>query len=297
MIVRAGNPDYTIFMFTWMLTNWCNYQCEYCCEKTRLVSDWQKEDSISRYKLTLSKLKRFDKPFQIELYGGEPTLHPNLAEILHTLKQIAHCKNVYIITNMSRPLAYFKQLDVPELDGVYVMASFHPDYYTNDFLEKVRAINEMDHLRLRVTVNLSDQSDHWPTTVGLIKALEEQSIDYGLHFLNSTDTWTSNYSAEFFKLFSPLQKSSKHLYDYEFDDGTVRQIDDLEIYEKNYHRFKGYTCTPRFYEIDLDSTIRNMCTRAEFNIPLITGEKIERTVSCPNDCCGCEIMFNARKEL
>lgn len=301
-VIRAGNPNYNQFMFTWMLTNWCNYKCSYCCEKPRLLHDWAKEDSISTYRLTLAKLKRFDKPFQIELYGGEPTLHPNLLEILHTLKLIENCKDIYVITNLSRPIEYFRKLNVPELSGIYIMASFHAEYFDQTFVEKVKAINDMEHLRVRVTINLTDEQQHWENIINLIDQLSEHSIDYGLHFLNDTDTWKSNYTDDFFNLFRPLQKisyrdKSVHLYNYEFDDGSNQDLNDLEVYENQYHKFTGYTCTPRFYEIDLDGTFRNICTRAEFNSPIINSSKIEKTVSCPLNNCPCEIMFNTFKEL
>lgn len=300
-VIRAGNPNYDMFLFTWVLTNWCNYSCTYCCEQGMMVDKWAKQDSISNYKLTLSKLKRFDKPFHVELYGGEPTLHPNLLEILHTLKSIDNCKIVQIITNLSRPLAYFEQMNVPELHDVGIMASFHSEYYDTDFITKAKAINAMEHLHFRVTVNLSDDPAHWPLILDLIKQLDENNIEYGLHFLYDTATWKSNYTEEFYKLFQPLQKNlfqgkQVQIHSYEFEDGTVQHLTDLEVFENKYHYFKGYTCTPRFYEIAFDGTIRNTCTRKEFNTLTITADKIERTESCPRDCCSCEMMFNAYKE-
>lgn len=300
-VIRAGNPNYNTFLFTWMLTNWCNYSCTYCCEKGNMVDKWAKEDSISSYKLTLTKLKRFDKEFFVELYGGEPTLHPNLTEILHELKAINNCKMVQITTNLSRPLAYFDQLNLPELDGLGIMASFHPEHFDDAFITKARAIHNMQHLHFRVTVNLSPDAVHWPMTLDLIKELDANGIEYGLHFLNDTDFWKANYTEEFFKLFSPLQKNlfagkQVQIHNYEFEDGTVEQLTDLEIYERKLHHLTGYTCTPRFYEIAFDGSVKNTCTRKSYNVPMFNATRIEETVSCPRECCGCEMMFNAYKE-
>lgn len=301
-IVRAGDPNFTKFMFTWMLTNWCNYQCTYCCEKTNMTDKWLKDDSISSYKLTLAKLKNFDAPFHMELYGGEPTLHPNLKEIMLTINAAPNCTSMQVTTNLSRPLHYFEDLNVPELNGVIIAASFHPEYYSHEFLDKVLAINQMEHLQIRLTVVLSDKKDYWPMTLEFIDSLVQNKVEHGVHFLTETPLWKPVYTSEFYETFRAVKDTLYkgqvvQLHQYEYDNGELHEYTDLEIYEHNLHYFNGYQCTSRFFEIDFDGTFRNTCTRREFKGLSVSKEKLERRESCPRDCCGCEMMFNAYKEL
>lgn len=266
-----------------------------------MVDKWMKEDSISSYRLVLAKLKNFDSPFHLELYGGEPTLHPNIKDIMLAVNAAPNCTSLQVTTNLSRPLHYFEDLNIPELDGVFIAASFHPEYYTTEFLEKVIAINKMEHLRIRITVVLSDQPEFWDTTLGFINALVENNVEHGVHFLTETPFWKPNYTEEFYETFRSVKDTlykgqTVQLHRYKFENNQERDYTDLEIYEQDLHYFKGYKCTSRFYEISFDGTFRNTCTRKEYKSLSINREKLEQRESCPRDCCSCEMMFNAFKE-
>jgi hypothetical protein len=243
----------------------------------------------------LAKLKKFDAPFQIELYGGEPSLHPNLKEILLGLSDIDHCKKIEIITNLSRPLAYWQEVMTPNLN---VCASFHPEHYDDEFINKIKAIKEFAYIR--ATINLSDNKEHWPLTLSTIEKIQELGVEYNLHYLNNTETWTSNYTQEFFDTFKPLennvyQKQIAELYHYEFSDGTSKELKDLEIYRNGLHRFKGYQCTPMFYAIDFDGNIKNMCTGNHIKPVLFKKIDLHKQEICPQEFCSCEGMFNFYK--
>jgi hypothetical protein len=294
-ILRAGNPEYNKFHFAWTLTNWCNYQCSYCYEQLVMVDKWQKEQSSSNYKLTLTKLKKFDAPFEIELLGGEPTLHPQLTEILTELCSIELCQRIELFTNLSRPLSYFADLDQASLSRMTVTASFHPEYYNQDFIEKADAINRMQHLNIRVSVNISDDPAHWPVTLELIEQLSSRNISYGLHWLHESTDWTPNYTPECFALFQQFETPADARFSYEFDSGP-QQLSSLEVYNQNLHRLTGYTCTPQFFEIYFDGTVANTCTGQRFNSLFLKQEQLLRKVSCPRDCCVCESMLNFYKE-
>lgn len=295
-LIRAGNKNYNTFHFSWTITNWCNYSCTYCSAKPVMVEKWNKSNNMSNYKLTLVKLKKFDAPFDIELYGGEPTLHTNLKYILEELSEIENCKRIEIITNLSRSLSYFKDLNIK---NVSVCASYHPQYHDVDFITKLEELKSLDNLYVRTTVNLIDDKKYWPQTLEFIKQLKNCGVDFNLHYLNDTPFWKSNYTEEFFETFKPLEQNSykgkvANLYEYEFDTG-IEKLQDLEIYRRGLHKFKGFVCKPLFFEIDFEGNVRNMCTRKEFKSLLLKSSELMRNEICPCDFCPCESMFNFYK--
>lgn len=294
-VIRAGNPEYSLFHFEWILVNWCNYKCTYCSSAHFMTDQWQKDQSAANYKLTLARLKKFNSPFHIELYGGEPSLHPNINEIIDELAVIDNCELIEIITNLAKPLHFWQSIPASK---VSICASYHPEFTDKLFIDKVRQLNDTHYIR--TTVNLIDNPVHWPATLDFINQLTDLGIDYNLHYLNNTDSWQSNYSEEFFKTFNPLknnvyQTQTVELYNYEFANG-VRKLQDLEIYKDQLHHFKGYKCNPRFYTIGFDGTIKNMCTSKSVDKLLFNDQDISVTEICPNESCACEVMFNFYKE-
>lgn len=295
-VIRAGNINYDIFHFAWTMTNWCNYDCSYCYEKPVMVDKWQKENSMTSYKLVLNKLKNFDAPFEIELVGGEPTLHKNLQEIFLKLCEIPNCKKIELFTNLSRPLSYFINLNKPELSLLTICASFHPEHYEEEFFEKLYKINKMKHLNIRVSVNISDNPEHWPITLNLLNKLIENKIEYGLHWLHENSVWNAKYTNECFETFHKFETLDDIRYTYEFED-TIQQMTSLQIYNKNLHKFKGYKCTPRYFEIKFDGTISNTCTEKKVNSLILKKDEMLKKVKCPKDCCVCESMLYFFKEI
>lgn len=307
MIVRAGNPNYKLVHFSWFFTNWCNYSCQYCSSKSRMVSDWSKVDSISKYKIVLARLKGVDTDFAVDLFGGEPTLHPNIEEVLHELKQMPRCKGILISTNLSRSIDFYKKFDQPEFSGITLAGSFHPEYFTDEFANKALTLKSIKYPTFSLTIILSDKPEYWDKTLEFIKLVKEHGMEYSLQMLTPTPTYQPNYTSDFFKLFqSELDhwtetmtnkyKDVSLAHRYEFEDGSVSMLNEFQIYEKNYYYFKGYSCTPLFYEINTDGEIYNLCTSKKIIKMMPKSTDLIKQEVCPKDFCSCETMFNFYKE-
>lgn len=292
-----GDINLNVYKFKWMLTDWCNYNCSYCAVKTEMRDEWSKEDSPSPYKLVLSRLERFDGQFNIELFGGEPTLHPNIDEILLRLKTMPNRKNVDIITNLSRPIAYFEKLNSLAIPNLTVDASLHCDYYTPKFLEKINQINQMENIKITVTVNMVNDRKHWPMIFNVINQLKEWDVVCSLHFLYDMPFWQANYDQEFYDTFVPLQQEMTNIFKYKFgfSDGSVAELSPLEIYEHKYGEFKGFECTANFYDIDYAGTFKNTCTSTKVKPMLFKSEDLNKPIICPNERCGCPVMYGTYK--
>jgi MoaA/NifB/PqqE/SkfB family radical SAM enzyme len=289
----SGDPDLDIYLFTWMLTDWCNYDCAYCVVKEIMRDKWDKDSSPSAYKLVLTRLEKFDGPFDIELFGGEPTLHPNMEEILLRLNAMDKCRTVNIVTNLSRPISYFSRLNDLKMDSLLINVSLHMEYYTPEFLEKVYQLSQMENITVGVIVNLSNKKDEWPIIIELIEQFVKWGCTPHLNFLRDMPFWKANYDEEFYNLFRPIQNKLviQAKYTVGFKDGTVKEFGSLDMIKNGYNRFNGFECRSKFYNIDFDGNFTNSCTSNLVKPIIITKEKLDKTIVCPNNVCGCDPML------
>lgn len=113
----------------WLIHNVCNNDCSFCGSEFKDGS--QRWLSLEEYKKILDRLVEAagSDPLWIQITGGEPTLFPELLELLEYIKS----KNAYtsLISNGSRTLRWWEELKQKKvLDHLYV--SYHseqtPDY-------------------------------------------------------------------------------------------------------------------------------------------------------------------------
>ena len=108
---HAENIVPKIINISWTLGKRCNYDCEYC---HHTVHDW-----ISPH-MPLDKIKNFlakadawaiehQKSIKWSIGGGEPYMHPDILEILASIKKTHSCDSIlHIISNGSYPLELYQ---------------------------------------------------------------------------------------------------------------------------------------------------------------------------------------------
>ena len=69
-----------------IITNYCNLKCPYCFASEMLNDPNKKNISESELKRILAWLEKSPPP-SIGLIGGEPTLHPDFANILSIVNE------------------------------------------------------------------------------------------------------------------------------------------------------------------------------------------------------------------
>ena len=290
-VISAGNREYDILFFSWLLTNWCNYKCSYCYSEGSLVEKFSKMDyRDSKHKLVLTRLRALAADFKVDFGGGETTIHPYLDNILYELINMERCKSVLINTNLSRSLRYFQKL--PKHDKVILSASYHAEHHNEQFIEKCIALKDNNFY---CHINLSDRPEHWQNTLDLINTVKHHGVNYGFNVLYSTPFRTINYTPEFYDTFRDLDGASQMTYQYTFSDGTTEDLSSMEIYERNLHKLTGYKCTPLNYVIDFEGTINRTCNSERMPM-FLKREHTHKTIICPQKECNCDILFNYYKE-
>jgi len=291
-IINAGHPDYNRLHFEWFLVNWCNYKCSYCSSAEVMVDTYSKTTSPGKYKLVLQRLAALDNEFEMDLFGGEPTLHPNFLNIIEELSILDNCKLIEIKTNLSKSLQFFKK--VFRSNKVKLSASYHAEYYDQKFLDKCVALKDYNFY---CHINLSDKPEHWPQILEMISYFDTHGVRYDLNLLWSTPGNTINYSQEFFDIFQPLIQNvaDTKTYRFGYNNGTEEYLPTFIAFKEKMNRFKGKQCKALLYEILEDGTIVNGCTRKRAPL-LLKQETLCVKVTCPRDACHADFMLNFYKD-
>jgi MoaA/NifB/PqqE/SkfB family radical SAM enzyme len=101
MLGRVPDP----LMLTHIITNRCNYSCNFCCYADSLNTE-TKELSLAEIETTYPTL---GSNLNVIVYsGGEPTLRRDLAQIVEAAYQLTPVKSVYIISNAWKPDLIFE---------------------------------------------------------------------------------------------------------------------------------------------------------------------------------------------
>ena len=288
-IKSSGIPEVETIFFDWPITMWCNYKCTYCPVVEDVTNDFTVGKHTQMHNLTISRLSTVDKPFNICLTGGEPTLHPDFLNIVERLVSIPNCQNLSVFTNLSRPPKFFEK--IVNSDKLVVIASYHPEFANDKFLERCLILNS-SALNFSVHLTLSDREEHWDQTEELLKALRENNIIHKPLLLSKTQNYTPVYSSEFDQRFDHyLETAGKnysgndHFKDIPvvYTDGSTELIKDYDMERRGLNKFKGYNCNTVSYLIKMNGVIENTCTQRQVSMSL--KDSLVVTEKCPHETC------------
>jgi len=306
----AGNKDHDLITFSWDIIDMCQYKCTYCS-----AVDFNKhsfdENDRNAWKGVIRRLslKLIKAPFVVEILGGEPTLHPDILIILEELNKIQNCQRVELITNLAKPQKYFEQFNSDKYNKLVIGPSYHPEYYSDAFLNKIINLDKLEHIVIGPNVNLSDNKEHWEMTTRFLEQCVEHNIQYGLNFLQKVgESWKPNYTQEFWEYFEewlnhkavPPRRTGAHenILGTSIKHGTRDKeytLGEREIVQYNLRQFKGWKCKPMMYYINMNGQITNICTD-EVVPTLITTQDLVKERVCPLDCCDCDLKYYFYKE-
>lgn len=217
-ITAAGNLDYNIVTFSWDLLDVCNYKCSYCSAK-----EFNKHTFIGnklylnawKQVIKLLNMHRLRTEFTLELLGGEPSLHPDIVEIINKVCRIENCRQIELTTNLSKSESFFRSLDIHDNNKLDIVASYHPEYYKETFFNKIVNLQSCDYITVTPLINLSPDKNTWSKTTDLIHKFIDNGVSVGCNLLHEFpgNDFKPVYTTEFWDIFEPLIKK------YEIDEG------------------------------------------------------------------------------
>ena len=141
------NPDLTYSY--WYLTGQCNYKCDYCdIYKDENIQSWQVKKKIIEFFNYWGK----NKQQKVLLYGGEPTLDPDLPKIIEGLDDY-----VRIFTNFSKDIEYWKDI-VSIRNDMTISISYHYSNTNNASADKLLYLVQDTKIKVRLKI-MADSRD------------------------------------------------------------------------------------------------------------------------------------------
>lgn len=312
-VVRDDFDEKVIDM-TFMVTNKCNYNCQYCIENLQYLNphdilflDLQKTLSfINKYCNT------YDNKINIRIYGGEPTLHPELIDFCTKLSQNEHILVIEIFTNFSLSYEFYKKLLlIPKL---HLYTSYHVNIIMSDeqYLSKILKLNQFAE-KITSNIMLENSSDiNFENSYNLYKKLMKiwkintfKKTLTNLIPLFSTKKYKSTYYTPNFKLFDILNSYNNIKIGFSlYKDNTLEIEKKYNVVGYDSYNFKGWQCSSGKNALFVDmlgdvypcgglytkrhSIYENIKLKNIFNS---TFNEIFQNTICPhNDCVLCVPM-------
>jgi len=275
-ITELGSNDNNI-LFTWDIIGKCNFNCSYCYSK-----ELNKTNKIGEWKLVLSRLKTLKQPFNVELAGGEPTLHPELDKIINELHKNKMCKIIELDTNTTASPELYKKL-FKISNKLNISCSYHHEFNSKFVKIYKQIMNDKTFIIFNLPLKLKDVED-------ALKILEPVKQDIFFNKLDTNKFFKADYDND---IFNKIKFENEEYFDCVID-GKKTTICEQDIFINNNANFKGWVCATKGYSISIDGIITS--ERDHQILPLsLSNWNFNRTIICPIERCKCGDGFKFKK--
>lgn len=152
VLVRHADRSHTnTVLVDWMIGNSCNHSCSYCPAQLHDGSiRWQEADAIKAMfrKLDTHYARGMGKKVWIQFTGGEPTMHPQITDLLRAAS--SHDFKVSLISNASRTRRFWEGI-ASRLDAVIL--TYHSEFVDHNHFVEIAAFLA-DTMPVHVNVTL-----------------------------------------------------------------------------------------------------------------------------------------------
>ena len=262
--IAIVNTDYDEYLSVeFMVSNVCNYSCEYChpgSNEGNIKFPNDLDTLLSNFKHLLDVYQKDfgKKEMKLEITGGEPTLWPELGNFASSLKSHIDNINIEITTNGSRTIRWWKE-NSKAFDEIHL--SLHS--VEGDAAHMIEVAdylyNETD---CHVAVNVIMDPDNWENSMRNLKLMVEHPTPWLVKtwlLINTERHIKSNYTEEQLSFMSqkvhkkppddriqkliskkliPTKSKARVVY----SDGTIEDYNSLELRIKKLYNFFGWRC-------------------------------------------------------
>lgn len=247
-LYKNATEDTLLYILAYVIDN-CNYNCSYCYNKKPYTGKTLKFEQL--YKLIKFIIDTYNNKYiQLELIGGEPTIHPALIDFCDKLKPLSNVR-VKIFTNLSADIdVYEKLLSNGKLTLISSWHSLRNDKYNIKFIEKI--IRLLNTNRKQIEVRVMYEYDNTQTAIEVANRIlpyaDPMLFDLSYIFDPKTrDSSLYSYSSEqinsfnAFHLQHKVRTNRKEFY-VQYSDGStdIKTYNDMFCNKSN--QFKRWLC-------------------------------------------------------
>ncbi len=292
-----------------MIHNECNYDCKFCGSQYKDGSQrWLSLDLYKKYTDNIIK-ECNGSPTWFQITGGEPTLFPDLLELLSYIKS----KGPYIslISNGSRTLRWWEELKNAEvLDTLFITC------HTNQLTEYSRIVDILNlfHSKPVETICLItyDQTtidraieakkvivENTGATV-LVKVMSNDKIVYTDEQFNEIGLTSNNQEKKRSKMKPnvPVEHAMTNNITVTFDNGTSRNTTPQYLLKTNANNFFDWKCNAGNdnARIIVDKIYRGVCEEGGIQDTLDNFKFNTDSIVCKKKSCVCHTDIVIKKE-
>jgi organic radical activating enzyme len=292
-VIRARSRPYKIV--EWKLHNVCNFNCSFCSSDNKDGTErWLPLDT---YKTVCEKLmvqgEAENKIIWFQFTGGEPTLYPELRELLYFIKQRGH--KTSIISNGSRTIRWWKELaELNVLDQLFI--THHPEQDSNPqhTIDVVNLFNTTTSIIIQITglptfieegrnryIQFIQQTTVGVTLKPIVDTPAREIIRYSPDEL--TQLTSSRIDKKSINIHSPMIVK--------FDNGQNKVLSAQELLKQNLNNFYGWHCTIGKDRITIQGELiyRGICRQGGIigTIHDSNFEFVKDNVTCRLTSCTC----------
>ena len=123
----------------YQITKNCNYNCDYCVDHNNSKKQYTGTSIYSKICQFLNTLSlKNNKIFTVDIYGGEPTLHPNFFDIVDRLN--IDNNRLVLFTNLSADITlYEKYIETVKHGAIH--ATYHPRHVSQSIF-----VSKLEHI-------------------------------------------------------------------------------------------------------------------------------------------------------
>lgn len=295
----------------WRIHNVCTYDCSFCApENKNGIERWS---DLQTYKNQIDKIAQMCEghPFWIQINGGEPTLYPEIIELIKYMK----LKGAFVsmISNGVRTYRWWENLrNSIVLDALYL--SFHCEQ-TNDYQHFVNVINLFHDAPTSVVCVITHTKDNIDLAFRTYDELIEHTgatITVKAMRIGNYDIYKYYTSEQLEKLKSALGAGKKPdkmptagpqigpIVNITYNDGTSIEMHHQNVMKNRINYFKDWSCYvgQDTMRINKDVIYRGACGVGETRN--LNDENLSFTtdaITCTAPECFCALDLVSKKIL
>lgn len=289
--VTSKWPHQDSIKVEWNLGKRCNLDCAYC--PAEIHDNHSEHTNIMTLFKTVDELKKIGKPIRLSLTGGEPTVHPDIEDLLEYINKNLDWLNV--TTNGLRGALWYAQQPVNH----YVFSLHFDNKHWSRALENIMLFNtHNDNMEnIPFLVNVMAHHGYMESVRLAVGQLQQAGIKYAVRRIRWTEgnhdifddmrydgndlQWILNNAATALPNCVITE-----------DDGSETMMHANDVIKEHRNQFKGWTCSAGIESlmINWDGDVHRATCRVGGSLGNIYNSSFfvpKEVITCTRNFCTC----------
>lgn len=229
--IKQYRINYDKFNILVYIIDICNYTCQYCYNNKPRTKKYLNLNILFNF-IKFIRQKTI-KIIELDLIGGEPTLHPDLLTFCIKLQTISNII-ITIYTNFATNILLLKQL---EKVNVKFEATWHSQ--CKDFEQRLTQFNTNSFR----TITLMYEKSHTQYVIDMARRLNAyynidiQPVIIGDHFDSYTDIQLKTLN-----IYEQVEDRNNAIFALEYNDNSIEYLTHNDIYYKTHYNYRHWIC-------------------------------------------------------